>query len=188
MAKPETTASSGETNRPPAPALGQVNGWSFTGGQKPNGLRDKEIVEVTNDPSDPVDLYRGEQNLMPWSEWVYWRRHKAAPRNSSLMCSCMIGPNDPDPKCAICGGSGEWHDPMQELVEAHIAEAVDHPAHYNAHPSGIECIDVVRHMNFNLGNVVKYVWRAGEKDPTKHLQDLKKARWYLDDEIERLSK
>lgn len=69
-----------------------------------------------------------------------------------------------------------------------VTEAVDHPKHYNAHPSGIECIDVVRHMNFNLGNVVKYVWRAGEKDPAKHLEDLKKARWYLDNEIERLSK
>lgn len=67
-------------------------------------------------------------------------------------------------------------------------EAVDHPAHYNTHPSGIECIDVVRHMNFNLGNVVKYLWRAGEKDPAKHLEDLKKAAWYLNDEIERLSK
>jgi hypothetical protein len=64
-------------------------------------------------------------------------------------------------------------------------EAVDHPAHYNAHPSGIECIDVVEHMTFNLGNAVKYVWRAGLK-PGSYVEDLKKPRWYLDREIHRL--
>lgn len=64
-------------------------------------------------------------------------------------------------------------------------EAVDHPKHYNQHPSGIECIEIVRHMNFNLGNVVKYLWRAGLKDGVVDLEDLKKARWYLDDEIKR---
>lgn len=64
-------------------------------------------------------------------------------------------------------------------------EVVNHPDHYNGHPSGIECIEVVRHMNFNLGNVVKYVWRAGLKGNTPTIQDLEKARWYLDDEITR---
>lgn len=58
------------------------------------------------------------------------------------------------------------------------------PPHYQKHPSGIECIEVTRHMNFNLGNVVKYLWRAEHKDA--HLQDLKKAAWYLADEIRRL--
>jgi len=66
------------------------------------------------------------------------------------------------------------------------AQKVDHPAHYTRHPSGIECIDVVRHMNFNLGNVMKYVWRSGEKNGEPALDDLKKAMWYLDDEIQRL--
>lgn len=67
-----------------------------------------------------------------------------------------------------------------------MADAVDHPPHYNGHPSGVECIDVVEHMNFNLGNAVKYVWRAGSKGDL--LEDLKKARWYIDREIERLEK
>lgn len=66
--------------------------------------------------------------------------------------------------------------------------AVDHPPHYNEHPSGVECIEVVRHMNFNLGNVVKYVWRAGHKDEAPTIQDLEKAAWYLNDEIERRKK
>lgn len=58
------------------------------------------------------------------------------------------------------------------------------PAHYRQHPSGIECIDITRHMNFCLGNVIKYVWRAGLKNPDART-DLLKARQYLDWEIER---
>lgn len=65
-------------------------------------------------------------------------------------------------------------------------EAVNHPRHYNVHPSGVECIDVVEHMTFNKGNAMKYIWRAGEKGDA--LEDLRKARWYLDREIERRAK
>lgn len=63
------------------------------------------------------------------------------------------------------------------------ADAVDHPPHYNAHPSGVECIDVVEHMSFNLGNAIKYIWRADEKG--RAIEDLRKARWYLDRELAR---
>jgi len=62
---------------------------------------------------------------------------------------------------------------------------VNHPEHYNLHPSGVECIDVVEHMSFNLGNAIKYVWRAGHKNG---LEDLKKAVWYINREIARLEK
>lgn len=64
-------------------------------------------------------------------------------------------------------------------------DAIDHPAHYTAHPFGVECIDVVEHMNFCRGNAIKYIWRAGLKGDA--IEDLKKARWYLDREINRLS-
>jgi len=64
---------------------------------------------------------------------------------------------------------------------------VTHPKHYNQVP-GIECIDVVRWFNFNRGNALKYLWRAGEKEPTKEIQDLEKAMFYIRDEIERLQK
>ena len=63
---------------------------------------------------------------------------------------------------------------------------VNHPKHYTSHPSGVECITITRHMNFNCGNAVKYVWRAGLKDPENPIEDLKKAIWYLQDEIKRL--
>lgn len=65
-----------------------------------------------------------------------------------------------------------------------IASAIN-PKHYKSHPSGVECIDVTRHMNFNLGNAIKYIWRAGLKD--NKMQDLKKAKWYIEDEIKRLN-
>lgn len=64
-------------------------------------------------------------------------------------------------------------------------EDVKHPKHYNTHPSGVECLTIVRHMNFNLGNVVKYIWRAGLKTGQADIQDLEKAMFYLKDEIER---
>jgi Protein of unknwon function (DUF3310) len=58
------------------------------------------------------------------------------------------------------------------------------PPHYQAHPSGIQCIEITEHMNFCLGNAIKYIWRAGLKNNA--IEDLRKARWYLDREIERL--
>ena len=60
---------------------------------------------------------------------------------------------------------------------------VNNPKHYTSHPSGIECIQVTEHMNFNLGNAVKYLWRTDHKNG---LEDLKKARWYINREISRL--
>ena len=64
-----------------------------------------------------------------------------------------------------------------------LADPVNHPAHYRSHPSGIECIQITEHMGFNLGNAVKYVWRADLKDDA--LEDLRKARWYVDREIQK---
>lgn len=63
---------------------------------------------------------------------------------------------------------------------------VNNPKHYTNHPSGIECIEVTEHMNFCIGNAIKYLWRAGLKDDA--LEDLKKAEWYINREIERRSK
>ena len=62
-------------------------------------------------------------------------------------------------------------------------DAVNHPSHYTAHPSGIECIQITEHMGFNLGNAIKYVWRADLKGNS--LEDLRKAIWYIDREIQK---
>lgn len=63
-------------------------------------------------------------------------------------------------------------------------DPVNHPEHYCAHPSGVECIQVAEHFNFCVGNAIKYLWRAGLKGDA--LEDLQKARWYVDREIARL--
>lgn len=65
-------------------------------------------------------------------------------------------------------------------------DPVNHPNHYTSHPSGVECIDIAEHMVFNLGNAVKYIWRAGMKGDAT--EDLEKARFYIDREIQRLRK
>lgn len=65
-------------------------------------------------------------------------------------------------------------------------DPVNHPSHYISDPSGIECIQITRHRNFNIGNAIKYLWRAGLKDGNSDIQDLQKAVWYIQDEIERL--
>ena len=64
-----------------------------------------------------------------------------------------------------------------------MPDNVNHPAHYTSHPSGIECIQITEHMNFCVGNAVKYLWRADLKRDT--IEDLQKARWYIDREIAR---
>lgn len=69
-----------------------------------------------------------------------------------------------------------------------IVDMVNHPPHYTSHPSGVECIQIVEHMSFNLGNAVKYISRAGKKDAARLAEDLKKARWYLDREISNLER
>ena len=71
--------------------------------------------------------------------------------------------------------------------QGHIRGEVDHPAHYNSHPSGVECIEITEHMNFNLGNAMKYLWRAGLKSDDL-ITDLAKANWYIEREIARLKR
>jgi|SRR5690554_5824957 len=64
------------------------------------------------------------------------------------------------------------------------AETVDHPRHYNQHPSGVECIDIIEHMPFNVGTAIKHLWRCDEKYPEPY-EDLEKAVWYIRREIRR---
>lgn len=71
-------------------------------------------------------------------------------------------------------------------------DPVNHPSHYTSHPAkcecgrGIEAIQVTEHMGFNLGNATKYVWRCDLKKDA--IEDLKKARWYIDREISKREK
>lgn len=56
----------------------------------------------------------------------------------------------------------------------------------NRRRSGAEVIDLTEHLSFCAGNVVKYVCRAGRKDPDKYVEDLEKARWYINRELKRV--
>lgn len=62
-------------------------------------------------------------------------------------------------------------------------DMVNNPKHYISHPSGVECIEITKHMGFCLGNAIKYIWRADLKNDA--IEDLKKAIWYINCEIEK---
>ena len=64
-------------------------------------------------------------------------------------------------------------------------DIIDHPEHYNAHPSGVECIQIVQHLEFNIGCAIKHLWRAGLKNGMSYEQDLLKAKKYIEFELQR---
>lgn len=97
----------------------------------------------------------------------------------------------------VAGADRFWCSGVEEQRSGEDRREVDmvnHPPHYaDGGPTHtecgqpIECIDVVETMNFNTGNAVKYIWRAGKKGgPEQHVEDLRKAAWYLNREIERI--
>lgn len=111
-------------------------------------------------------------------QWYPWESPSYSSRDARRSRELKRAATDPKPDSA--DGSVE------------TAEMVNHPKHYNSHPSGIECIVIVEHMTFNAGSAVKYLWRAGLKDVALRgpntVEDLKKAAWYVAREIERLEK
>lgn len=88
-------------------------------------------------------------------------------------------------ECVYCGGLEGFHRQIcpRPLTAAPEADVVNHPPHYVSHPSGVECITITEHMGFNLGNAIKYVWRADLKADA--IEDLRKAAWYINREIQK---
>ena len=80
------------------------------------------------------------------------------------------------------------NDFLEFIEHYHLpkTDAINHPAYYT--DGKIEVSDFIadKNLNFFRGNVVKYVTRAGKKDPSKEVEDLKKAQWYINREIERV--
>ncbi len=106
-----------------------------------------------------------------------------------LECECGNRDSDEGGALPICSNDCGRH--MTETdgychPARGVEDVVNHPKHYNDHPSGVECIVIAEWMNYCLGQVLKYIWRAGIKSSATHIQDLEKARWYLDREINRL--
>lgn len=115
----------------------------------------------------------------------------------SSEASNLESPDDPikyfcydcvDPKtdesANFCWRAG--HKLVIRGTDTPVNDPVNHPKHYTSDPSGVECITITRHRNFNIGNAMKYLWRAGLKDSDAHVQDLEKAIFYINDEIARL--
>ena len=82
---------------------------------------------------------------------------------------------------------GEVHNQLLKERAEGENDVIEHPTHYT---QGIECMDYIEShkLNYARGNIIKYVTRAGLKDASKEVEDLEKARWYLDREIERVKK
>jgi len=74
-----------------------------------------------------------------------------------------------------------YHLDLVEEINDGKPDSVNHPPHYTSHPSGIECIQVTEHMGFNLGNAIKYIWRADLKADA--IEDMRKAVWCIEREI-----
>ena len=101
--------------------------------------------------------------------------------NTYLLKSDFGGEYTYDMHCKFCGYVGM----TEVLPEEPTEDLVNNPSHYRKHPSGVECIDITEHMDFCLGNAVKYIWRAGLKGD-KEVQDLQKAIFYLNRKIKLL--
>ena len=103
-------------------------------------------------------------------------------------CSGCVTPCD---ECVTDNSASEVVDEAPNRLEqwamSHQAytgnDPVNHPEHYTSHPSGVEVIQITEHMNFCLGNAIKYILRADLKGNRE--QDLKKAMWYLQRELDR---
>jgi len=97
--------------------------------------------------------------------------HRASDNDSTLQATGATGAEYPT---GMTGPTGSSSDP------------VNRPTHYTSHPSGVEVIVITEHMSFCVGNAIKYLMRAEYKG--KQLEDLAKARWYIEREIKRLGK
>jgi hypothetical protein len=128
-----------------------------------------------------------------WNEYYNQNTSDFPAKCSS--CSYDSSPTNPYPKWTPMDNLtsfktlADFTDILQSRVEIEETpeDIVNHPKHYTGHPSGIECIQVTEYMGFCLGNAIKYIWRANDKHDSP-LEDLRKAKWYIEREIARLEK
>lgn len=104
-------------------------------------------------------------------------------RGSALIGADLLGNSPP----GLANKTGAGLPAACQSAPSEQADAIDHPAHYTSHPSGIEPIQITRYESFTRGNAIKYLMRAGRKDPDPRI-DLRKARRYIDFELEDLDR
>ncbi|WP_303104126.1 DUF3310 domain-containing protein [uncultured Mitsuokella sp.] len=108
------------------------------------------------------------------SDWIY------AVKFDDMEDDLLLADTDLEP-----AGNGDAEREDTDKMEDQNNDVIEHPSHYT---QGIECMDYIEShkLNYARGNIIKYVTRAGLKDASKEVEDLEKARWYLDREIERV--
>lgn len=131
-----------------------------------------------------IENFDGADRSWVWQDavGVHWGFHKVS--GWVAWGTSLVHPGGP----AVAPFSPAYRRTDTEVEELQLDDPVNHPSHYTSSPArcpecghGIECIDITRHMGFNLGNTVKYVWRCDLKNDA--IEDLEKAVFYLQDEI-----
>lgn len=131
-----------------------------------------EVLEMCNELSGVVTLV-GRLNVAVAYDPRYESEASARARLQETISNvCRNVASD-----VKVGGTPTQAQILKFYGQAASDEHVDHPPHYNAHPSGIEAIDLCERLGFTRGNAIKYLWRAGKKGPA--LKDIKKALWYM---------
>lgn len=111
-----------------------------------------------------------------------WRVRKMICDN----CISLVHPTAFASYCKLGRMSEATENECSYRVEIKNSDIVNNPSHYNSHPSGIECIEIVKCHDFCTGNAIKYLWRAGLKENNSEIQDLKKAAYYINQKIKDL--
>lgn len=129
---------------------------------------------------DQVNCFRYSEDRYDGCQLVAERRAYCLNHNHALFKPTYYGAEDCKVKPSIVGGN------IPLPIETPASDSVSHPSHYTSRVPGIECIQVTENFCFNRGNAIKYIWRAGEKNPDKEIEDLEKAAWYINREIQRV--
>jgi hypothetical protein len=137
-------------------------------------MNDRQPFAVTQEMTDALDREIAEVSQI------------RDPRRRPDKIRLPRGSDDLLPRPDLSRGDGQDQENPPRDPAPPIPEDPINPPHYRKHPSGIECIEVTEHMMFNPGNAVKYIWRYLDKgDP---VENLRKAQWYLEREILRLTR
>lgn len=138
-----------------------------------------DVLRINFEEGSVHNLYTGHRIINAHSDTV---------QKITERCKQLLITQD----CAILKSTiADYNDFVTTSIET---DSVKHPRHYCSHPSGVECIQITEYYDFCIGNAIKYLWRNGLKkeqglsDKEKQIEDLEKAIWYINREIENLKK
>lgn len=145
-------------------------------------------------PANPLNAQPGDTITPTGAEWPHWMlgqeylvTHLDEDGKPRFTATSPIGFTMEDFVIDF-DDTADW----SAIIATRAVDMVNHPPHYTSDPSGVECIQITRHRNFNIGNAIKYLWRNGLKDDPslggrqKQIEDLRKSIFYIEDEIKRL--